>query len=213
MREQLCHTLAQYMGQTLTSDVAVALVRELFPDRSRDPAGFESMTYGDYVFAVERLRDIVSEIHPLHEAHFLETEKHRLGFGLDVNYPYYLEAERDGRLLQLTLRVAGKLVGNIRMFVGKSLHTGTLYATEDTFYVLPEYRKGIMAVRFWQYMERAMRQLGALEIRTDSKTLNRADRLNVYMGYTPIATKFIKVFPLTDETPAQECSTEKDAAA
>ena len=213
MREQLCQTLARYMGQTLTSEVAVALVRELFPERSYDPALFEPMEYQGFVFAVERIRSIVPEIHPLHEAHFLETEKHRLGFGLKMNYAYYMDAERDGRLVQFTLRFDGRLVGNIRMFVGESLHTGTLYATEDTFFVLPEFRKGIMAIRFWQYMERAMKKIGVLEIRTDSKLLNKVDRLNVYCGYTPIATKFIKVFPLTDETPAQERSTEKDAAA
>lgn len=180
----------------LTPEVAAAieLAAGEVADDSIDPTMFGQQEYRGYVFAAERLADIVDEIHPLHQAHFLETEKHRLGFGLDINYPYYLQRERTGDLIQFTLRKDGALVGNIRMFLATSLHTGTKYATEDTFFILPEHRQGFLAIRFWQFAEQAVQALGAREVRTDSKLLNKVDRLNTYLGYTPVATKFVKVF-------------------
>lgn len=191
----LRRALGAHLGQVLTPELACAIEVEALQtsDNSHDPAKFGWQEYHGYVFAVERLRDIVDEIHPLHEAHFLETERHRLGFGLNMNYPYYLASERAGDMVQLTLRKDGALVGNIRMFIGTSLHTGTQYATEDTFFVLPDHRKGFLAIRFWQFMEDCMRAIGVMEIRTDSKLLNHVDRLNTYCGYTAVATKFVKI--------------------
>lgn len=188
--------LGAHLGMVLTPEVAAAieLAAGEVADDSIDPAIFGQQEYRGYVFAAERLADIVQEIHPLHEAHFLETEKHRLGFGLDVNYPYYLACEKAGNLIQFTLRHDGALVGNIRMFLATSLHTGTRYATEDTFFILPAHRQGFLAIRFWQFVEKSVVALGVREIRTDSKLLNKVDRLNTYLGYTPVATKFVKVF-------------------
>lgn len=190
--------LAQSLGKVLTPEVAVAIemmAREI-DDNSHDPDKFGQKEYKGFIFKVERLRDILEEIHPLHEAHFQETEKHRLGFGLEMNYDYLCNAEKRGEVIQFTCRDAAtnKLVGNIRMFVGKSLHTGTLYATEDTYFVLPEYRLGFAALRFWQFMEDCMKAIGVREVRTDSKVLNKVHRLNEYCGYQHVANKYVKVF-------------------
>lgn len=195
MTSPLRQALGAHLGQVLTPERAALIEQAAFfvPDDSHHPDKFGTQSYRGFVFAVERLADILDEIHPLHEAHFLETEKYRLGFGLDVNYPSYLASERVGSLVQFTLRKDGELVGNIRMFTGTSLHTGTLYATEDTFFILPAHRKGFLAIRFWQFMEASMAAIGALEIRTDSKLLNHVNRLNEYCGYTAVATKFIKI--------------------
>lgn len=191
--------IAQHLGDVLTPEIAVVLEMAAQepveqPDNAHDPQKFGAREYRGYVFAVERIAAIREELHPLHEAHFLETERHRLGFGLNLNYAYYEACERQGKLLQFTARKDGALVGNIRMFIGESLHTGTTYATEDTFFLLPEHRSGFLAIRFWQFMEQAVQAIGVREIRTDSKLLNKVDRLNVYCGYAPVATKFVKIF-------------------
>jgi hypothetical protein len=188
-----------HLGQVLTPEIACALemaAREPIapPDKSFNPVTFGRQEYHGYVFAVERLREILPALHPLHEAHFLETEKHRLGFGLDMDYDYLMAAEHGGRMLQFTLRHDGVLVGNIRMFIATSLHTATQYASEDTFFVLPAHRKGLLAIRFWQFMEQAVKAIGVREIRTDSKVINKVHRLNEYCGYTHVANKFVKVF-------------------
>lgn len=190
--------IAQRLGRVLTPEIATEIemmAREL-DDNSHDPAKFGQKEYKGFLFKVERLRDILEEIHPLHVAHFQETEKHRLGFGLDMNYDYLCAAEKRGDLIQFTCRdiETGRLVGNIRMFVGKSLHTGTLYATEDTYFVLPEFRRGFAALRFWQFMEDCVKAIGVREVRTDSKVINNVHRLNEYCGYKHVANKYVKVF-------------------
>lgn len=195
--DQLRKALASNLGKTLTPEVAVSIemAARQIPDNRLNLEQFETKTYRGISFGAEYLADIIEEIHPLHEAHFQETEKHRLGFGLKMNYDYMTAAEMAGTMVQFTARTeSGRLVGNIRMYIGESLHTGTLYASEDTFFMLPEYRKGFTSLRFWQYMEDCMKQIGVREIRTDSKVVNKVHKLNEYCGYTHVANKYVKVF-------------------
>ena len=196
--QKLRFALGAMLGQVLTPEIAAAIEVGALDDedRSHDPSKFGEQISGKLLFRVERLRDILDEIHPLHEAHFAETEKHRLGFGLKPNYDYMCEMERRGNAIQFVARRIddNALVGNIRMFTNTSLHTGTLYAAEDTFYLLPDYRKGWTALRFWRFMEGAMRSIGVREIRTDSKVLNKVHLLNEHCGYTHVANKYVKVF-------------------
>lgn len=190
--------LAANLGQTLTPEVAAMIEAAAFDseDRSHNPEKFGSRVYKGLVFQAERLADVLPELHELHEEHFAETEIHRLGFGLKPNYDYMIEMERRGNLIQFTSRdqETGKLAGNIRMYVQESLHTGTLYANEDTLFIRPQYRKGFHAVRFMQYVEDCLRAIGVREVRTDSKTLNKAHRLVEYLGYKHVANKYTKVF-------------------
>lgn len=190
--------LASHLGQTLTPEVAAAIELAAFDteDRSHKPEKFGQRHYKGLTFQAEKMGDILDELHELHELHFAETEIHRLGFGLKPNYDYMMEMERRGNMIQFTSRdtESNRLVGNIRMYVQESLHTGTLYANEDTLFIRPEYRQGFHAVRFMQYVEECLRAIGVREVRTDSKTLNKAHRLVEYLGYKHVANKYTKVF-------------------
>ena len=190
--------LAANLGQTLTPEVAAAIELGAFDteDRSHHPSKFGSKVYKALVFQVERFADVLPELHPLHEEHFAETELHRLGLGLKVNYDYMADMERRGQMVQFTARdrQTNRLVGNIRMYLQESLHTGTTYASEDTFFVTKDYRQGFAALRFWQFMEESLRAIGVREFRTDSKVTNKVHRLNEYCGYKHVANKYVKVF-------------------
>lgn len=206
MRHLLCVMLAKYAGQELTREVAAALVNELFPDRTPDVAAFGSAEYKGYTFQCELLRDIVAEIHPLHLAHYSETEVYRAGLPMIDNYEPLIERERAGGLLQVTARAAdGALAGHIRAYLTVSTHTGTLIASEDALYLSPEHRGGFMAARLLQFFEKCAVQAGAQEIYLDAKVINRADTLARYLKYTHIANKFAKVF--TQKPAPQEQST------
>jgi hypothetical protein len=189
--------LARNLGKELTPEVAAQIELSSVDreDRSHSPDKFGARIYKGLTFQVERFSEILDELHALHEQHFKETEVHRLGFGLDPNYDYMADMERRGNMIQFTARNEdGKLVGNIRMYVNESLHTRTLYANEDTLYIVPECRQGFTAVRFMQYVEDCLRAIGVREVRTDSKTINKAHRLVEYMGYKHVANKYVKVF-------------------
>lgn len=196
--QQFRTAMVKHLGQVMTPEVAAAIEQEAFyiPDNSHNPTKFGLKEYKGMVFQAERIRDIIEELHVLHEAHYQETEKYRHGLEMRPNYDAFMDYEQAGRLIQFTCRdiESGKLVGNIRMYVTTSLHTDTLMATEDTYYVLPEYRKGFAALRFWQFMEDCLKSIGVREIYTDSKVVNKVHKLNEYCGYKHVANRYVKVF-------------------
>lgn len=216
MRQELCLLLAKYAGQELTRELAADMVRELCPDRRHDPAQFGQKTYQDLTFQAERFTAALPELHVLHLAHWAETERARHGLAMNPDYAHMADAEERGELLQFTARAGNRLVGNIRLYLYRDLHTQTLAAKEDTFFLLPKARRGWTALRFWQFAERAAASLGVLELRTDSKVLHDADgavtrdigKLNQALGYQHVSNGYLK--RLAAPTSAPVAPLEKD---
>lgn len=192
----LRQAIGRHLGEVLTPDVAAAIEVGAYetPDLSIDPAQFGALYRLGLLIQAERLRDIVDELHPLHQAHWLETEKHRHGLALAPDYGAMLDDERAGRLIQFTARDAGELVGNLRMYVGTSRHTGTKFAHEDTLYLSLKVRGGFAALALMRFAEQSLLSIGVREIRADSKLINNADVLMRRLGYEPVALQFVKVF-------------------
>jgi len=189
--------LADHIGKTLTQELCQILDRVIRfgPDCAIQLDQFEALAYGVYTLGVERLASILPELEPLHAAHWLETEKHRHGLEMRPDYDAMIARERAGRLLQFTVREqSGALIGHLRMYLGVSLHTQTLFAEEDTLYLSPQHRGSMLAIHLMRYAERALCQVGAREIRADSKLINKADVLMRRLGYKPVALKFHKFF-------------------
>lgn len=187
--------LGYRLGQVVTPELCAWLEENAFDrvDHSHAPAKFGSKQYGGLTFQVERIADIQADIEPLHQAHYAETELHRHGLALNMDYAVLNEHERAGRLIQFTARDGdGKLVGNIRMYLYTSVHTQTLAAKEDTIFLLSDYRKGFVAIRFMQWAEQCLAAVGVREIHTDSKLANNIDRFNKYLGYTHVSNGFHK---------------------
>jgi hypothetical protein len=138
---------------------------------------------GEFTFAVERIEDIEEEIKPLHRAHWDETETARHGLPFNPDYQTFTRYERAGRYVLFTLRQDDRLLGNCAMYLDRSAHTQTLIATEDTLYLLPEARKGRIAMRFVGYVEESLRQLGVREIEISVKVVNKAGKFFAYLGY------------------------------
>lgn len=197
MRKLISIALAKYMGQTLTKEAALDIVAMVCDslDRTVDVSQFLPVDYKGYRFQCELFCEILPELHKLHTRHYEEVEVEKAHMPLNPDYGRMLDIEKNGGLLQFTVREieSGELVGNMRLYLSISTHTQTPICSEDTFYVVPEHRGGFMAVRFWQYVERCCVTLGAREIQFDSKTVNNADAMARYLGYTPVAIKFLKV--------------------
>ena len=194
MRTQVAITLAANVGKMLTPELAREIAREICaaPDRSINPDQFPPVEYKGYTLAMERFSDILPELHRLHERHYAEVTTS--GIPMNPDYAAAKADEYEGRLMQFTARVkeTDELVANMRVYLCMSRHTQTLFAQEDTFYVVPEHRGGFMAVRLWQFTEKCVIQAGAREITFDSKTMNNADAMARYLKYTPVSIKFSK---------------------
>ncbi len=153
-----------------------------------------SVEFDGIRFALECIEDITEEIKPLHQAHWNETEEHRHTLPFNMDYETFYQYERAGRYVLFTLRHEGKLMGNCAMYLSVSTHTQTLLATEDTLYFLPEARRGSMARRFIAYCEKALRQIGVVEIQVSVKTVNKAGRFFQMLGYRHVENGLTKVF-------------------
>lgn len=194
---QLMHALARYLGTTLTPEaaahiLAIATAKALAPI---DLTQFGPVAVNGFVITCERFADIQPELHELHRAHWLETEKHLAGLPFNPDYEARAVREAAGLLLQVTMRCHGGLVGHLRMDIAVSTHTGTRFAQEDAMYIDPEHRGGFTIMHMMHYAESCLLSLGVREIRASSKLVNSADVLMRRMKYKPVAIEFCKVFP------------------
>lgn len=196
MRKELCLALAKYSGQVLTREVARDMLADLFPDRTIDPAQFGSQRCGSVTFQAELLRDIIPQMHALHQLHWSETEGHRHGLQLDMDYDALLDEERAGTMVQFTARDGDKLVGNFRLYLRVSRHTCTPFAKEDTLYLMPQYRRGRTALRQLEFAKVALMSIGYREFRADVKrTSPAAGRLLEHCGFQAVATEYVLIMP------------------
>lgn len=193
---QLHRALAAHLGSELTPEIAAAVCAQASqtPDKSIDPDQFAPQIYSGYVIRVERFKDVLPELEPLHAEHWQETEKHRHGIAMNPDYEGMAERERAGRMLQFTVRKGGELVGNLRVYLKTSMHSQTMFAEEDTLYLRLAHRGGFLAVALLRYAEDALRAIGVREIRANSKLVNKADVLMRRLGYRAVAMQFVKVF-------------------
>lgn len=193
----LHHALAAHLGRELTPEVAAAILMQATgsTDSSIDPADFEPVAHGAIVIGVERFEQVLPELHPLHQAHWQETERYRHVTGFQPDYAAMKWSSRCGALVQFTAREAGELIGHLRVYLGKSRHSGVIFAQEDTLFVTPGKRTTFLGIWLMRYAEQALvRRLGVREIRFDSKAANKADVLARRLKYTPVATQFVKTF-------------------
>lgn len=193
----LHHALAANLGKELTPEVATAIVLRATDtnDRAIDPDRFEPERRGDAVIAVERFENAQKELHALHLAQWQETERYRHVTGFNPDYPALELSSRWGTLIQFTARHGGALIGHVRMYLARSRHSGVLIAQEDTLYVVPERRGGLLGIWLMRYAERALVEvLGVREISFDSKLSNKANVLARRLKYEPVATRFVKTF-------------------
>jgi len=197
MMSPLRELLACNLGATLTPELAaqIEVAARMGDDEPIDPRGFGVEQHGDYLIQAERFEDVLPELDELHQVHWLETEKHRHGLALNPDYIAMAAMDRSGRCIQFTVRHQGALVGNLRLWIGVSLHTQTRYASEDTLFLLPEHRGGFLVMALIRFAEGALRSIGITEIRVSSKLVNNADVLMRRMKYQPVALEFVKFFP------------------
>lgn len=197
---ELHRALAERLGRVLAPADAVALVQAAINTFTRGcqpgPGGeallVEPLVCGAYVVGVERFSDVAHEMYAMHDLHWQETERHRNHVPHDFDYGAQMLRESTGRLIQIMARDdAGRAVGHLRLKLNLSEHSGTWYADEDTLFVHPEHRGGMLAVRMVRYGLDVLRAIGIKEARATAKMTNRADLLLQRCGFRPVATELV----------------------
>lgn len=144
------------------------------------------------VFNVEPLRTSWNEMIELASQHWKETENYRHNQTFCPSFERYNQYDESGWLLHFTARHEGRMVGYAIMYVVPSMHTQQLIATEDTWFLLPEHRKGRNAIEFYKFVESVCRTRGVVEIGMTAKLTNGAGRILEYLGYKIVSQQYSK---------------------
>lgn len=193
-------------GEQISEDVADAIVSAVIAaqasidvDQSPVPENFPRAEQDGLTFQVERMRDVVEEIKPLHFAHWQETELYRHGQPFNPDYESFMSSERAGRYMLFTVRHQGELVGNCAVYVQRCTHTQIWVATEDTLFIRSDHRKGRVGIKFFRYCESILNALGVTEVRFSVKTVNRVWKAWQREGYAITAYEMTKQLKGSDD--------------
>lgn len=158
--------------------------------------GFEPEQSGDLMFGIEHMSDIPDEIHPLHEAHYAETEDAYLSDPYDPDLARVYALEKDGAYIVFTARKNMELVGYVQYHMFRDLHTQQVYtAREDCFYITPKARGFGIAPKLLSYAENALRALGAKYVGMTSKHPVGGPPIGEFLekrGYREVAVYYSK---------------------
>ena len=143
-------------------------------------------------FQVEPLAPMLEDCQALVRLHWEGTKTFRRHRPFNPDWDRYV-AYNDAKMLHLvTARDAGRLVGYFGWYVTPSMHSRELMATEDTFYLHPDYRGGRNALRFFRFALTYLRSLGVVEVLSSCETDNDTGihRLLQYLGFVPTITQY-----------------------
>lgn len=142
---------------------------------------------------VESFEERLGELQVLLPLHYRELALNQDKVSLQPQYPVYIEREREGGLLFVTLRDAGELVGYWIGFIAPGLHYETcLTATMDIFYVRKDKRTSTAGVRMFRFVEAELRRRGVQRWFMGSKIHADAGALFKRIGAVPVETYYSK---------------------
>lgn len=145
-------------------------------------------------FSQERLSDVWDEVMGIAREHWYETEEYRHGQEFNPDKERYLSYSEIGFLRLYTARSQGVLIGYAVMYISPSMHTQKMIATEDTWFLKTDYRRGRNAIRFYNYVESQVLKHGVVEIMMSAKLVNSSGKIMEYLGYSHVANSYSKQF-------------------
>lgn len=144
---------------------------------------------------VESLTDRLEELKPLFPTHWAELALDKDEVPLDPQYEIYLERDRAGQVMLITLRDAGQLAGYFVGFVAPGLHYKTcLTLTLDIFYVWPSYRGNGAGFILFKEVEKECERRGINRMIVGSKLHKDASWMFEKLGYVEIERYYSKTF-------------------
>lgn len=155
------------------------------------------------VYAVEPLEKCWNEWLKLAALQWAETEGYRHYQTMAPSFDRYNQYDKAGWFVMFTARDGDLLAGSCGVYLVPSMHTQALIATEDTWFLRKEYRKGRNAIDFYKFGERELVARGAVEITVSSKLIDgepTTGRLLEYLGYDKVAVAYSKQLVRADSS-------------
>lgn len=146
-------------------------------------------------FAVEKFIDIVNELKPLFEEHYIEIARHKDKIKLKPDYEKYFEMENIGSFHVITAREENELAGYCFNFILPNPHfTDCLIAVNDVIFIRKFFRKGNNGAKFIEYVECILKDIGIMKFIISTKLEHNFGNLLKRMNYTPIEMVYEKMF-------------------
>ncbi len=142
---------------------------------------------------IESFEKTLSEFSPLFPIHYEELALNKDKVPLDPQYDIYIERERRGELLFVTLRELGKPVGYFIGFISPALHYKTcLTCIMDIFYVSPEYRGNGGGKLLFTFVEKELKRRGVDRWFVGSKLHKDSSWLFEHLGFEKVEIYYSK---------------------
>jgi GNAT superfamily N-acetyltransferase len=143
---------------------------------------------------IESFEERLAELQELLPLHYEELALNKDKVPLSPQYGIYIERERKGELIFVTMREAGALVGYFIGFIAPGLHYSTcLTCTMDIFYIHPDKRaQGLPGVRLFRAVEKELRRRGVDRWFVGSKAKADASALFEFLDFERVEIYYSK---------------------
>lgn len=143
---------------------------------------------------IESFTQRLSELQVLLPLHYEELALNQDKVPLSPQYDTYVERERRGELVFVTLREQGELVGYFIGFIAPGLHYSTcLTCTMDIFYVHPRHRgAGLPGVRLFRAVEAELKRRRVSRWFVGSKCKAEASSLFEFLKFERVEVYYSK---------------------
>ncbi len=144
-------------------------------------------------YHIESFEERLEELKVLLPAHYEELALNKDHVPLSPQYSIYIDRERAGQLIFVTIREAGELIGYFIGFIAPGLHYSTcLTCTMDIFYIRSDKRQGSSGVRLFRFVEAELRRRGVKRWFMGSKIHADASALFKRIKAVPVETYYSK---------------------
>lgn len=143
---------------------------------------------------LENLEENLDEIRELLPLHYQELALNQDKVPLSPQYDIYVQRERAGQLIYMTLRDEGHLVGYFLGFIAPGLHYSTcLTCTMDIFYVRPDVRNlGLPGLKLFRAVEKELKARGVQRWFVGSKVKADASALFERLAFERVEVYYSK---------------------
>lgn len=147
-------------------------------------------------FAVESIDGCWDEFMELARLHWEGTKSYRRHEPFNLSRERYKSYEDIQFYRFMTARDGARLAGYVGVYITQSMHSQKPMATEDLFFLHPDYRGGRNALRFIQYLEKQCLGWGAQELLFSCEADNSSGihRLLTFLDFTPVIMQYSKQF-------------------
>ena len=145
-------------------------------------------------YQTENLKDFIVEFAGLLKPHMTEINvTERLGFEFRPDYFRYVRLQEAGVFLVVTCRDNDKLIGYCVMSIMPHIrYQACKIATEDLYYIVPEYRGKGLGKRLFEETEKVLKEQGVNQVVFSTKTYSDNSHIFEKLGYELFEKHFTK---------------------